>query len=133
MAQQMRCLVIEDSSHDQKVIKRAIAGTAMAVQCEFATTLGAAKTALGSYRFPVILCDNNLPDGSGLEFALELVDQPAYRNTTIAIISGWPSPFMWAKAKAAGLQIIDKNDQPQIRLVEIFKRRLQTNRPEQAS
>ena len=72
----------------------------------------------------MILCDNNLPDGNGTSFAGTLVEDPAYRNTRIVIISGWPSPFMWAKARAAGLQVIDKNDHAQTKLVKLFRANL---------
>ena len=133
MAQKMNCLVIEDSLFDQKMIKRAVAGARIEADLAFADTLDAARHALASNRFSIILCDNNLPDGNGSDFAQELSREPKFRDASIVIISGWPSPFMWAKARAAGLQVIDKNDQPQIKLLEIFKRKLGQSPPPSAA
>lgn len=124
MAQKMNCLIIEDSLFDQKMIKRAVAAARIEADLAFADTLDAARHALARNRFSIILCDNNLPDGNGTDFAQELSQEPKFRDAAIVIISGWPSPFMWAKARAAGLQVIDKNDQPQIKLLEVFKRKL---------
>lgn len=119
-----KCLVIEDSVFDQRMIQRMIHGTGINAEVLFAGTLDAARRILATHRFSMILCDNNLPDGNGTDFAQTLSTDPGYFDTSIAIVSGWPSPFMWAKAKAAGLPIIDKNDQLQTRLAEFFRRRL---------
>lgn len=119
-----RCLIMEDTFLDQKMIRRAIASARVDADVEVADTLDAARRALATGPYSMILCDNNLPDGNGTDFAQQLANDARYRNTSIVIISGWPSPFMWAKAKAAGLQIIDKNDDPQVKLRDIFKRRL---------
>ncbi len=119
-----RCLIIEDTFLDQKMIKRAIASAHVDADVEIADTLDAARRALATGPYSVILCDNNLPDGNGTDFAQQLASDPGYRNTSIVIVSGWPSPFMWAKAKAAGLQIIDKNDDPHVKLRAILKCKL---------
>ena len=118
----LRCLIIEDSLVDQKIMKRAILGAQARAEVEVVDTLNAAQHALNTRQFSIILCDNNLPDGNGTEFAEALARDPRYRDTRIVIVSGWPSPFMWAKAKAAGLQIIDKNDQLMLRLRRVINR-----------
>lgn len=123
MAPKLKCLVIEDSLFDQKMIERTIAGARIDADLAFVGSLHAARNALVKQSFAIILCDNNLPDGNGAEFAFELARIPKLRHTDIVIVSGWPSPFMWAKARAVGLQIIDKNDQPQARLIEIFNQK----------
>lgn len=122
-AQKPKCLVIEDSVFDQRMIQRMIRGSGVEIEVTFASTLDAARRILARHRFSMILCDNNLPDGNGADFAQNLSNDPQYFDTPIVIVSGWPSPFMWAKAKAAGLPIIDKNDQLQARLAQFFKRR----------
>lgn len=121
--QKPKCLVIEDSTFDQRMIQRMIRGAGVDAEVLFASTLSAARRSLAQHRFSMILCDNNLPDGNGTDFAQQLSNDPGYYDTPIVIVSGWPSPFMWAKAKAAGLPIIDKNDQLQARLAEFFRRR----------
>lgn len=124
-----RCLVIEDNLLDQKMIQRSFAGARVSVELEFATTLRAAQRLLATNRFSIILCDNNLPDGNGTDFAKELAEDPKYRGVRIVIVSGWPSPFMWDKAKMAGLQVIDKNDQPQVKLMKVLNLKSRQGQP----
>ncbi|MEO3417221.1 response regulator [Roseovarius sp. CAU 1744] len=124
MGQNQTCLVIEDSLFDQRLIERTLRASGVEAELVFAGTLQAARQALATQKFSMILCDNNLPDGNGTDFAQQLANDPSYFNTTIVIVSGWPSPFMWDKANAAGLQIIDKNDEIRIKLAEVFRRRL---------
>lgn len=128
MTQKLSCLVIEDNLFDQKMISRAAQCARIDVEFKFAHTLDEARDALTANMFAIILCDNNLPDGNGADFILELAQAPEYHGTTIVIVSGWPSPFMWAKARAAGIQIIDKNDQPQVRLMDVFSQKLRRNK-----
>ena len=124
MKQYRRCLVIEDSLFDQKIIQRMVHNAQVDAIVEFTTTLGAARRALALNHFDMVLCDNNLPDGNGTEFAQQLAHDPRFFDTAIIIVSGWPSPFMWAKARDAGLQIIDKNDQMHQKLCSAFKKHL---------
>ena len=59
----------------------------------------------------MILLDNNLPDGLGANFAVELSHDPAFSKIPVIMVSDWPSPFMWAKATAAGvLHVVNKSD-----------------------
>lgn len=122
LSKTMKCLVIEDSIVDQKIVRRAILGAHPDAEIDVVDTLEAAQHALNARPYSMILCDNNLPDGNGAEFAEALAHDPVYRNTPIVIVSGWPSPFMWAKAKAAGIQVIDKNDQMMQRLRQLVNR-----------
>lgn len=119
-----RCLVIEDNLFDQKTIERMIRSSQVSAIVEFATTLSAARRALALNHFDMVLCDNNLPDGNGTDFAQTLAGDPRFFGTAIVIVSGWPSPFMRAKAREAGLQIIDKNEQMRQTLVDAFKKHL---------
>ena len=120
---QTRCLVIEDNLFDQKMIQRTLSCASAEIELDFATTLATARRFLALHHYAVILCDNNLPDGNGTDFAQDLANNAKYNDTRIVIVSGWPSPFMWAKAKAAGLQVVDKNDQPQVKLMQIIRQR----------
>lgn len=117
----LRCLVLEDSAHDQEMIRRAMRGARLDADIEFVSTIATARKALQHGRFSAILCDNSLPDGSGSEFASELAGQPEMAHVPIAIVSGWPSPFMWDKARAAGLNVIDKTNEPMLKLRDFFR------------
>jgi CheY-like chemotaxis protein len=52
------------------------------------------------------LLDNNLPDGLGANFALELAEDPKLAQIPVILVSDWPSPFMWEKAQSAGLAYV---------------------------
>ncbi|MFN3210339.1 MAG: response regulator [Roseovarius sp.] len=120
---QLRCLVLEDSAHDQELIRRAMRGARLNAEIDFVSTIRTAREALssGHGRYSAILCDNSLPDGSGSEFAGELAGSPDLADVPIVIVSGWPSPFMWDKARAAGLCVIDKTDDPMRKLRDFFR------------
>lgn len=118
---QLRCLVLEDSAHDQEMIRRAMRGARLDAEIDFVSTIETARKALSECRYSAILCDNSLPDGSGSEFANQLAGDPDLSDVPIVIVSGWPSPFMWDKAHAAGLCVIDKTDDPMRKLRDFFR------------
>ena len=122
------CLVIEDSEFDQKMIARAMTGARVHAEISYANTLEKARKALATHSYALIVMDNKLPDGNGGDYARELACDPGFRNVPIVIVSGWPSPFMWDKARAAGLTVIDKNDEPQPKLRDFFRHQLRRNR-----
>ncbi|HSG56832.1 MAG TPA: hypothetical protein VLA45_15395, partial [Paracoccaceae bacterium] len=66
------CLIVEDSTFDQLMMTRVIGKTAGKMRVEIAATLHSARAALARGGIGLILLDNNLPDGIGANFALEL-------------------------------------------------------------
>lgn len=117
-----RVLVLEDNLNDQDMIRRAMRRVYPDAQINFVTTISGARQSLQQNRFNAILCDNSVPDGMGSDFARELAREPRYIGTPIALISGWPSPFMWDKARQAGLKVIDKTDNPMAKLHDFFRK-----------
>ena len=105
------CLMVEDSTFDQEKIKRVMARSSLAVEIEIAPTLQEARNVLALGGIDMILLDNNLPDGLGADFAIELSRDAATANIPIVMVSDWPSPFMWDKANMAGvLHVVNKTD-----------------------
>lgn len=105
------CLMVEDSTFDQEKIKRVMARSSLAVEIEIAPTLEEARNVLALGGIDMILLDNNLPDGLGADFAIELSRDAATANIPIVMVSDWPSPFMWDKANMAGvLHVVNKTD-----------------------
>jgi CheY-like chemotaxis protein len=105
------CLVVEDNKFDQKRISHALS-QAMSnsgsqsgprLSTYFTTTLKEAREMLETYEFHMILLNNNLPDGMGADFALELAKNPKHSKKPVVLFSDWPSPFMWDKARQAGV------------------------------
>ena len=73
---------------------------------EEAATLRRARVALQKGGIGLILLDNNMPDGWGAEFAVELKSDPQMAHIPVIIVSDWPSPFMWQKAQSAGVSYV---------------------------
>lgn len=110
MKQPCRCLAIEDSLFDQQKILRAASRTNVEVEIHFADTLSKGRAALAAQDYAMILLDNTLPDGRGIDLGCQLAEDPRYRDVPIIMVSGWPSPFMWAKAAGSGLKVIEKDE-----------------------
>jgi len=66
----------------------------------------------------LILLDNNLPDGVGAEFALELAGNPQHASIPVIMVSDWPTPFMWEKAASAGVLYVVNKAEFGVRYVE---------------
>jgi DNA-binding response OmpR family regulator len=95
-----RCLLIEDSEFDQRRIERILTrGSPMEVTV--APNLADARRHLMSGPFDIVLLDNALPDGLGIDFAAELRTDARMKDMPILMISDWPTPFMYDKAQAA--------------------------------
>ena len=105
------CLVVEDSTFDSARICRIVTRALGPFPIEVCPTLEEARVALTQHQMSLILLDNNLPDGLGANFAIELSRSPQFARIPIVIVSDWPSPFMWEKAEAAGvLHVVSKDD-----------------------
>jgi response regulator of citrate/malate metabolism len=105
------CLIVEDSQFDQQMMTRVIARSRNPMNVRVASTLSSAKEALAHGDVSLILLDNNLPDGIGADFALELASDPKHAHTPVVIVSDWPTPFMWEKAASAGvLYVVNKSE-----------------------
>ncbi|MGJ8616990.1 MAG: response regulator [Sulfitobacter sp.] len=103
---QPTCLIVEDSEFGREKLTRVINKNVREMKVEFADTLHSARVALSRSKVSLILLDNNLPDGLGANFALELSRDAHLADIPIILISDWPSPFMWEKAAAAGVTYV---------------------------
>ena len=110
-AQQRTCLIVEDSDFDREKMTRVLNRTMGKINVEVATTLRSARLALSNAEVSLILLDNNLPDGLGANFALELSLDARLSIIPVILVSDWPSPFMWEKAASAGvLYVLNKGE-----------------------
>ncbi|WP_432817369.1 response regulator [Sulfitobacter sp. JB4-11] len=100
------CLIVEDSVFDSERMRRVLARSHYGFTVEVATTLACARAALARGKAALILLDNNLPDGLGTNFALELSRDEHLSHIPVIMVSDWPSPFMWEKAAAAGVRYV---------------------------
>ena len=105
------CLRSEDSTFDQRMMIRSLEMTDQTMDVQVVSTLDDARQALADGPVSLILLDNNLPDGKGANFALELSKHADWARIPVVIVSDWPSPFMWQKAQLAGVAcVVNKTD-----------------------
>ncbi len=100
------CLIVEDSDFDCEKLARVMKKAREQMRIEVASTLESARRALKKKEPALILLDNNLPDGLGADFALELAKDPKMADIPVIMVSDWPSPFMWEKAATAGVAYV---------------------------
>ncbi|GAA6175709.1 response regulator [Sulfitobacter pacificus] len=100
------CLIVEDSEFDRQKLTRIMNKSRQPFHIEAAATLKSARRAMEKGPVSLILLDNNLPDGLGADFALELARDPNFSDIPVIIVSDWPSPFMWEKASSAGVAFV---------------------------
>lgn len=112
------CLIIEDSQFDQEMMTRVIGRSQGQMRVEVAATLNSARRALEAGEISLILLDNNLPDGIGANFALELAADPKHAAIPVIMVSDWPTPFMWEKAASAGVLYVVNKSEFGVRYVE---------------
>lgn len=100
------CLIVEDSEFDREKLSRIVRHTRSDMHIETAATLQAAREKIDRGDIAIILLDNNLPDGIGADFALELSEEKHLAEIPVVMVSDWPSPFMWQKAARAGVSYV---------------------------
>ncbi|MEP4195078.1 MAG: response regulator [Aliishimia sp.] len=106
----VKCLLVEDSEFDQRRIRR-ILEQAGIVHLEIVTSLSEARHHLSRMPVDLILMDNGLPDGTGVDLALELKQWPALAKIPVILISDWPTPFMFDKALVAKVHHVLRKDE----------------------
>ncbi|UWR26174.1 response regulator [Sulfitobacter sp. S223] len=112
------CLIIEDSQFDQEMMTRVIGRSQGKLSVKVASTLTSARKVLEASAISLILLDNNLPDGIGANFALELSADPKHAYIPVIMVSDWPTPFMWEKAATAGVLYVVNKSEFGVRYVE---------------
>ena len=117
------CLLIEDSNFDQRRMVRMLHGSGP-VDLAIAATIAQARKELTRSSFDLLILDNALPDGFGVDFALELRKIARYRDLPILIASDFPSPFMFDKAATARVRrVLTKSELRPQHIREIWKER----------
>ncbi|NNE53678.1 MAG: response regulator [Sulfitobacter sp.] len=100
------CLIVEDNEIDSMRLTRIIRKSKLKLRIEVASTITRARETVAWGNIALILLDNNLPDGLGADFAIELAQDPDTANIPVIMVSDWPSPFMWEKAASAGVRYV---------------------------
>jgi len=95
------CLIVEDDAFEMRQLQRLVRAMNRRLVLVSVCSIREAKVHLRRTRFDLILLDNVLPDGYGIELAMELSHSQRHCMTPMAIVSEWPTPFIFEKAKRA--------------------------------
>ncbi|KUF11787.1 response regulator [Pseudoponticoccus marisrubri] len=100
------CLIVEDAEVDRRMMRRVFSRQYPRMPLLFAHSLAEARHKLATEHVAIIFLDNALPDGRGVDFVAELAGDARFRALPVILVSDWPSPFMYAKARAANVRAI---------------------------
>lgn len=101
-----RCLIVEDDAADRLMFERVFSRSKFPCRADFAETLALARRYLMGGSYSLIILDNTLRDGNGADFVAELAASERLASVPVAIVSDWPSPFMFAKARARNVAAV---------------------------
>lgn len=97
------CLVVDDSEFDRRMIARALRRSGLGYRVRAATDLTDFRRSFGNTEVRAVILDNSLPDGRGIDLCVAEAKDPWFRRLAKLIVTDLPSPFMWEKAKVAGV------------------------------
>ncbi|SNR52665.1 response regulator [Puniceibacterium sediminis] len=102
----MKCLIVDDSETDRLMMERVLHKQSMKLDLRVAKTLTEARSLMREEGIRLVFLDNTLPDGIGANFLKEMKDYRQRNDVTVILVSDWPSPFMFAKARAQNVRAI---------------------------
>ncbi len=124
-----RCLVIEDSEFDQRRMRRVL-GRSIRLEIHVAENLAEARQMIDTSGFSLIIADNALPDGLGIDFVREIRERSHLARTPILMVSDHPTPFMYDKAMSARVTaVLAKDDFQPSHVREALRHGRPTARP----
>ena len=94
------CLVVEDSDLDRRIMRRVLARQGHPLRVLFARTLAEARQLLAQEDIAIVFLDNALPDGNAADHLASIIGGRTGRRVPVVMVSDWPTPFMFAKARA---------------------------------
>ncbi len=84
------CLIVDSLEEDQHRLTRMVTSGCNMVP-KVVETLAAATDYVSRYQFDLVLIDNSLPDGRGINFVQRLRRHPAYKRTPVVVFDDWIS------------------------------------------
>lgn len=107
----LTCLVVDDSEADRFALRRTLLKLQPALSVKMASSIAEARRCLAGDGAHFIILDNSLPDGNGADFVMEMARSPKTAALPVLIVTGWPSPFLFAKAREAKVWHVLSKDQ----------------------
>lgn len=99
----MRVLLIDDSIHDRRVVRRLIRRSSMEISLEEAVDVASALQLLAVEAFDCLLIDYQLPDGDGIELVQKFMTTSVSGPIPAIMLSGHPTDDLVRLAMHTGL------------------------------
>ena len=99
----MRVLLIDDSVHDRRIIRRLVRRSTMDISVEEAVDISSALQLLAVEAFDCLLIDYRLPDGNGIELVQKFMATSISGPVPAIMLSGQPSDDLARLAMQTGL------------------------------
>lgn len=105
------CMIVDDLEFDRLMMRRVFAKHCPDIPMIVARDLKEARQRMRERNISILFLDNALPDGMGVDLVQEMAEDDQFKGIPVVIVSDFPSPFMYAKAKAANvLEVWSKRD-----------------------
>lgn len=99
------CLLVEDSKFDQYRVERILHHT-MPSRLSTIETLADAYPAIAADQFDLVICNNALPDGLGVDFVRTLRKNPVHYTVPVIMMTEGPSDMIRTRAIEAGVTTV---------------------------
>lgn len=114
-------LIVDGSEEDSHRVGR-MSFSALRTPPKLVGTMVEALDLVSQYQFSLVMIDNALPDGLGIQLAEMLRRMPAYAGTPLLLFDDWRSPFLGEKAKAAKVNaLMNKADLHPSHITELLR------------
>ncbi len=98
----MRVLLIDDSVHDRRILRRLIRRSTLDISIEEAPDVSSALQLLSVEAFDCLLIDYRLPDGDGIELLQKLMTKCVNGPVPAIMLSGQPTDDLVRSAMKTG-------------------------------
>lgn len=107
----VKCLLVEDSALDRSLMRYSAERAGVEIEFVDAATLSQARTSLLNEDFDLIILDQGLPDGDGLDLRADLCKATRNRDVPTIMVSGRDDPGTEELARIAGcVDFLSKQD-----------------------
>lgn len=107
----IQCLLVDDDRFDRYNVRYAAERAGLNLTFFDASTAAEARRLINERRFGLIILDQNLPDGKGLELAVEIGMSTQNANTPTIMLTGLDDIRLAVGAQQAGcVEFLTKND-----------------------
>ncbi len=99
----LRCIVMDDSRFDRKLLRNIAKSSRYEIEFTEATCIADTRAKLQAQPFDLMVLDYRVPDGDGIEFARQIINDERYSQTAIIMMTGEGSESTAIEALRTGV------------------------------